>query len=322
MLKCCDFVTSNVPGAPVPVYIGGARVERLYAFAPPAGAAFNVTLISHCDTCCIGVVIDTTAVPDPDVLVELPARRLRRGPRARLKLQRGPPTTPDVAWPGDRRRPTSTLPPELRPGDGRFGSGPSKVRDEAVAALAGVAHGYLGTSHRRDGVRSVVRERPRRARRPLRAARRLRGAPRHRRLDVVLGRGRVRAHRAPQLAPRDRRVLVEVRGGRHAPRRISTIRRCARPSPARNPASLDASRRRRLRVPAQRDVDRRDGPACTGPAGDALVVVDGTSAAGGMLVRRAQRSTSTTSRRRSASRATAACGSRSAPPPRSSASSA
>jgi phosphoserine aminotransferase len=49
------------------------------------------------------------------------------------------------------------LPNELRPGDGRFGSGPSKVRDEAVAALADAAHGFLGTSHRREGVRSVVR---------------------------------------------------------------------------------------------------------------------------------------------------------------------
>jgi WS/DGAT/MGAT family acyltransferase len=69
MLRCCDFVTSNIPGAPVPVYFGGARVDRLYAFAPPAGAAFNVALISHCDTCCVGIVIDTTAVPDPDVLI-------------------------------------------------------------------------------------------------------------------------------------------------------------------------------------------------------------------------------------------------------------
>src|SRR5258707_14873420 len=51
---------------------------------------------------------------------------------------------------------TLTLPPELLPSDGRFGSGPSKVRDQAVAALEQVAHGYLGTSHRRDGVRSVV----------------------------------------------------------------------------------------------------------------------------------------------------------------------
>ncbi len=76
MLKCCDFVTSNIPGAPVPVYVGGARVERLYAFAPPAGSAFNVALISHCDTCCVGVVIDTEAVPDPDVLLRMPARRI------------------------------------------------------------------------------------------------------------------------------------------------------------------------------------------------------------------------------------------------------
>lgn len=69
MLKCCDFVATNVPGAPVPVFAGGARVDRLYAFAPPAGAAINVSLISHCDTCCIGLVTDTTAVPDADVLL-------------------------------------------------------------------------------------------------------------------------------------------------------------------------------------------------------------------------------------------------------------
>jgi len=69
MLKCCDFVATNVPGAPVPVFAAGARVERLYAFAPPAGAALNVSLISHCDTCCIGVVTDTTAVPDSATLL-------------------------------------------------------------------------------------------------------------------------------------------------------------------------------------------------------------------------------------------------------------
>lgn len=51
---------------------------------------------------------------------------------------------------------TITLPSDLMPSDGRFGSGPSKVRPEAVAHLGDVASGYLGTSHRRDGVRSVV----------------------------------------------------------------------------------------------------------------------------------------------------------------------
>ena len=48
------------------------------------------------------------------------------------------------------------LPRPLIPGDGRFGSGPSKVRQSAVEKLAEAAPRYLGTSHRRDGVRAVV----------------------------------------------------------------------------------------------------------------------------------------------------------------------
>ena len=48
------------------------------------------------------------------------------------------------------------VPPSLRPADGRFGSGPSKVRPEALAALAATGTSYLGTSHRQPGVRSVV----------------------------------------------------------------------------------------------------------------------------------------------------------------------
>jgi phosphoserine aminotransferase len=53
--------------------------------------------------------------------------------------------------------PEIELPPELRPADGRFGSGPSKVRQEAVAALSAAAPTYLGTSHRQPTVKSVVR---------------------------------------------------------------------------------------------------------------------------------------------------------------------
>jgi phosphoserine aminotransferase len=48
------------------------------------------------------------------------------------------------------------LPPDLVPSDGRFGSGPSKVRVEAVAALAARAQDFLGTSHRQATVKSVV----------------------------------------------------------------------------------------------------------------------------------------------------------------------
>jgi WS/DGAT/MGAT family acyltransferase len=70
MLKGGDFVTSNVPGAPVPVYLAGSRLDRMYAFAPLSGTAANVTLISHCGTCCIGVTTDSVAVADLDRFVE------------------------------------------------------------------------------------------------------------------------------------------------------------------------------------------------------------------------------------------------------------
>ena len=48
------------------------------------------------------------------------------------------------------------IPTELRPADGRFGAGPSKVRPEQVAALAAAAPSYLGTSHRQKTVRDEV----------------------------------------------------------------------------------------------------------------------------------------------------------------------
>jgi WS/DGAT/MGAT family acyltransferase len=69
MLKGMDFITSNVAGAPIPVFVGGAQVVANYAMAPLSGAAVNVTLLSHLDDVHIGVNTDPAAVPDPDVLV-------------------------------------------------------------------------------------------------------------------------------------------------------------------------------------------------------------------------------------------------------------
>ena len=48
------------------------------------------------------------------------------------------------------------IPDDLLPADGRFGSGPSKVRPEAVNALADTGRDYLGTSHRQATVRFMV----------------------------------------------------------------------------------------------------------------------------------------------------------------------
>jgi diacylglycerol O-acyltransferase len=70
MLKHVDFLASDVPGVPVPLYLAGARVEAWYPFGPTIGASVNLTLMSYADTCCIGVNVDTAAVPDPDRLVD------------------------------------------------------------------------------------------------------------------------------------------------------------------------------------------------------------------------------------------------------------
>jgi phosphoserine aminotransferase len=48
------------------------------------------------------------------------------------------------------------IPADLLPADGRFGSGPSKVRKEQTDALAGVWQSFLGTSHRQRTVKSQV----------------------------------------------------------------------------------------------------------------------------------------------------------------------
>jgi phosphoserine aminotransferase len=48
------------------------------------------------------------------------------------------------------------IPIDLLPGDGRFGSGPTKVRPEAVQGLIDAAPTYLGTSHRRPAVKGTV----------------------------------------------------------------------------------------------------------------------------------------------------------------------
>jgi len=52
---------------------------------------------------------------------------------------------------------TLTIPEDLKPADGRFGCGPSKVRPEALARLAERSD-LMGTSHRQAPVRDLVRE--------------------------------------------------------------------------------------------------------------------------------------------------------------------
>ncbi|MEJ7584439.1 MAG: wax ester/triacylglycerol synthase domain-containing protein [Acidimicrobiales bacterium] len=69
MLKGVDLVTSNVPGAPIPIFMAGAQLDGLFAFGPMTGAAVNLTLFSYLGDLLIGVNLDPAAVTEPDRLV-------------------------------------------------------------------------------------------------------------------------------------------------------------------------------------------------------------------------------------------------------------
>jgi WS/DGAT/MGAT family acyltransferase len=70
IMKGVDFLASNVPGVPTPMWLEGQRVVRFFPFGPTAGSAVNITLMSYNGTCCIGVNSDAAAIPDPDTLLE------------------------------------------------------------------------------------------------------------------------------------------------------------------------------------------------------------------------------------------------------------
>lgn len=70
ILRHVDFVASDVPGIPIPVSLGGAKVCMQYAFGPTIGAAVNVTLVTYVDTCALGINVDAGAIPDIEVFRE------------------------------------------------------------------------------------------------------------------------------------------------------------------------------------------------------------------------------------------------------------
>jgi diacylglycerol O-acyltransferase / wax synthase len=69
MLKGIDFVTSNVPGPRLDVYVAGAKLEGVVGYGPLTGAAINVTLFSVRDHAHLGISTDPAAVPDPELFV-------------------------------------------------------------------------------------------------------------------------------------------------------------------------------------------------------------------------------------------------------------
>jgi phosphoserine aminotransferase len=186
------------------------------------------------------------------------------------------------------------IPPQLKPGDGRFGCGPSKVRPQALAALAGPGAAVMGTSHRQKPVKALVGE--------IRAGlMTLLGAPEG--YEVALGNGGTTAFwDAAACGLIERRALHLVYGefsqkfasvSSGAPFLQEPVVISADPGDAPDPAAAGANA-----AQAQADVVAwAHNETSTGvmvpvvrPAGlgEALVLIDATSAAGGLPVDVAQ----------------------------------
>jgi WS/DGAT/MGAT family acyltransferase len=60
-----DFATSNLRGAPIPLYVSGAEVTDLVSMGPVAGTAGNATAISYNGGFTIGMFVDPVAIEAP-----------------------------------------------------------------------------------------------------------------------------------------------------------------------------------------------------------------------------------------------------------------
>ena len=70
MMKGVDVAVTNVPGPPISLYAAGAEVQVIVPFAPKAGAAANIGLMTYSGVAYVGVNIDTRSIPDADVFIE------------------------------------------------------------------------------------------------------------------------------------------------------------------------------------------------------------------------------------------------------------
>ena len=176
------------------------------------------------------------------------------------------------------------IPDELKPADGRFGSGPSRIRPEQLGRLAQEGAGVMGTSHRQAPVRGVVAQ--------IRAdLRELFSVPDG--YDVTLGNGGTTAFwEAAACSLVRRRALNLVYGEfsskfaactRSAPFLDDPIVIEADPGDAPEPQSDPAAdviawAHNETSTGVMVPVSRPDG------AGDALVLIDATSAAAGLPI--------------------------------------
>jgi phosphoserine aminotransferase len=176
------------------------------------------------------------------------------------------------------------IPPELKPSDGRFGSGPSRLRPGALERLAATGGTVMGTSHRQKPVKDLVS----RVREGLRD---LLSLPD--RYEVVLGNGGTTAFWDAATCGLVRRRALHLAFGEFS----SKFAACTRSAPfLEDPVIVEAEPGHAPEPVAHPDTDViawAHNETSTGVmvpvnrpqgSGDSLVLIDATSAAGGLPV--------------------------------------
>ena len=174
------------------------------------------------------------------------------------------------------------IPDELKPADGRFGSGPSRVRPEQLANLASAGAAVMGTSHRQQPVKQLVAD--------IRAGlRELFSAPDA--YEVVLGNGGTTAFWDAAACSLVRERTLHLSYGEFS----SKFARCTAAAPfLGDPLLIEAEPGDApdpVSDPSADVVAWAHNETSTGvmvpvvrPTGDALVLIDATSGAGGLPV--------------------------------------
>jgi WS/DGAT/MGAT family acyltransferase len=62
-----DLQATFVPGPRTALHLAGARIERVYPFAPLPGCAAMIMLVTHGDTGCVGANLDAAAITQPEL---------------------------------------------------------------------------------------------------------------------------------------------------------------------------------------------------------------------------------------------------------------
>jgi diacylglycerol O-acyltransferase / wax synthase len=66
-----NLIVSNIHGSPLPIYIAGARVEKMYPMSIlTAGMGINITCISYIDEMDFGIIVEPDLVPDHDEIAQ------------------------------------------------------------------------------------------------------------------------------------------------------------------------------------------------------------------------------------------------------------